>query len=250
VFTSGAFSVKTKALNLVKAIVMIRQSPARIYTAKQRGTLEDATHRITATFNFEGYADESRKPFGALSVLNDETLGPQQSLTRKTDDATTVLIPLTGALSYSLGAKEQELVPGEAIVISPITKGNTITLKNPYADDLISYLYLVFRGVSTVNFGFNNINLDIRNILHPFIQQGICGYMGIFDGRKEALYTVKNPANGLFAFVINGAFEVNGRLMEERDALALWEAAEADIEALSKNAIIVLFEVPLNSFTA
>ncbi|TRW24611.1 hypothetical protein FMM05_08850 [Flavobacterium zepuense] len=229
---------------------MIRQSPAQMYTAKQRGHTEDSLHRLLATFNFGAYADDTRNPFGSLAVVNDETLAPHNSISRNVGDATTLLIPLVGSLYYSLGAKEQVLMPGEALIISPFEKGTVLELKNPYDGDLVNYLFIVFRGIRTVNFGINRINLDVRNRLHGFVQQSVFGYMGIFDGRREALYNVKDSANGLFAFVINGSFEVNGRLLEERDALALWDTNEADIEALSENAIILLFEVPITRFTA
>jgi len=230
---------------------MIHQSPAHIYTAKQRGHIETDRHRLIATLNFGAYADATRKPFGALTVVNDETLAPLMPITRRLDDTTAMLvIPLVGALHYSLGAKEQELVPGEAVVLLPYSKGTTVTFSNPYEADLINFLYINLKSNGSKGFGVSHINLDIRNTLHPFTQLGICGYMGIFDGRNEVLYPVNNTANGLFAFVVNGAFEVNGRLLEERDALALWETDAADIEALSDNAIILLLEVPLNTFTA
>lgn len=136
------------------------------------------------------------------------------------------------------------------VIIAPRAQAALVQIKNPYEGDLINYLYIVLKGVSTVNFGLSQADLEIRNTLHPFIQHGIFGCMGIFDGRKETLHKIKDSNNGVFVFVINGAFEVNGRLLEERDALALWETEEADIEALSENAIILLFEVPLNGFTA
>jgi hypothetical protein len=43
---------------------------------------------------------------------------------------------------------------------------------------------------------------------------------------------------------------VQGRLLENRDALSLWDTEEIDMEALSNDAVILLIEVPPAAFTA
>jgi quercetin 2,3-dioxygenase len=41
--------------------------------------------------------------------------------------------------------------------------------------------------------------------------------IGKFKGREEAVYTLADASNRLFLFVIEGAFEMHGRLMHPRD---------------------------------
>ena len=50
---------------------------------------------------------------------------------------------------------------------------------------------------------------------------------------------------GAVKTVIEGAFEVHGRLLHARDGLALWDTSIAEIEALSNDAIILLVELSL-----
>ena len=69
--------------------------------------------------------------------------------------------------------------------------------------------------------------------------------IGKFSGRGETIYKLPNRNSGLFAFVIEGAFEVEGRLLHARDGLTLWETEEAEMEALSNDAIVLLIELPL-----
>lgn len=45
--------------------------------------------------------------------------------------------------------------------------------------------------------------------------------------------------------MIEGVFEVQGTLLHARDGLAIWEAEEVEMEALSNDAIIFLIELPL-----
>ena len=50
--------------------------------------------------------------------------------------------------------------------------------------------------------------------------------------------------NGFFAFVIEGAFELEGRLLHARDGLALWNLEKIEWEALSGGAILLVLQVP------
>lgn len=70
------------------------------------------------------------------------------------------------------------------------------------------------------------------------------GLIGKFAGREEATYQILNPS-GLFAFVIAGEFEVQYRLLQAGDGLALWGLQQVELEALSNDAIILLVEVPV-----
>ena len=69
--------------------------------------------------------------------------------------------------------------------------------------------------------------------------------IGKYAGREESLYELSKGGNGLFVFVIQGAFEVQYRLLHPRDGLALWEADAIELEALSNDAIIFVVEIPL-----
>lgn len=222
---------------------MIQQSPAQIYKAQQRGHFENEAQRWYATLNFETYTGQSREPFGTLKTINDETLGPGQHIMRSDDNATLLLIPLVGAVAYSLNQEVQYAETNEAVWL-PFN--GTITISNPYESELINFIYIVFSNNFISEAATVGINLSERNVLSPFSLPGtLKAKMGLFDGRGEAIFKLSNKADGVFIYIISGAFEVQGRLLEERDALALWNLEEADIEALSENAVIMLFEIPL-----
>lgn len=70
--------------------------------------------------------------------------------------------------------------------------------------------------------------------------------IGKFSGRSETVYHRKHPGNALFVFVIDGVFEVDGRLLHARDGLALWDTDEAEIEALSNDALLLVVENAFN----
>ncbi|MEO5593159.1 MAG: hypothetical protein ABIR15_06605 [Chitinophagaceae bacterium] len=61
---------------------------------------------------------------------------------------------------------------------------------------------------------------------------------------KKQIICQKNKNAGLFAFVIKGAFEMEGRLPHARDGWALWDTGAAEMKALSNDAIILVIELP------
>ena len=65
------------------------------------------------------------------------------------------------------------------------------------------------------------------------------------NGRQDDIYYRKNTANGVFVYAIQGALEVQYRLMHEGDGLALWDVDEVEFEALSNDAILLIVEVAL-----
>ena len=66
------------------------------------------------------------------------------------------------------------------------------------------------------------------------------------NGRSEVVYKPSALNNCFFAFVIQGAFEMEGILLHARDGVAFWNYEQAEIEALSNDAIILLLEMRLD----
>lgn len=224
---------------------MINNTPARIYKAAQRGLFENNTQRWEATFSFEQYQDTDRLPFGTLKVVNDETLAPGKSITRHNNTGTVLLIPLVGALEYTRNGKMDYTETNEA---TWLPAQGEIMLRNPYENELINFLYILFEDRIVSEPTTISINLEERSKLTPFSLPGaVKAKMGLFNGRAEAIYKLSATNNGLFIFIISGAFEVQGRLLEARDGLALWQLEEADMEALSENALVLILEVPMGS---
>jgi len=237
---------------------MIKQNPIQIFKADQRNHAENEHHKLHSTFN--EISNFSRSPFGKLSILNDETLAPDRAVERILAPGTIVMvIPLTGAVECSFtGNSTQIIAPGEAFTHHN-QYGGIITIKNPYDENLINYLYITFSNTilsdvfQSKDFLIAKADLSVRNQFHKLyetFQNGLSTQIGIFNGQTETLYSPANNTNGIFAFVVSGTFEVQGRILEDRDGLALWNTPQVGLEALSDNAIMLLIETPFRGFTA
>ncbi|MBD2704184.1 pirin [Spirosoma sp. BT702] len=239
---------------------MDRQTQAQIYLADQRGQSQVDFFNSFHSFNFGQYVAESREPFGALQVLNDDQLKPGRSIGLTVEQNTEVIIlPLVGGLEYKSDVGNGFLETGQVQVFS-LTGGMSYQISNPYDTEVINYI-VIWQSNASPDFqpGLQTINFDLQqeNQLLPLFDVNanqrtsplsFHGYIGRYVGRAEDIYHLERASDGTFIFVLSGAFEVQNRLLHERDGLALSNIKDQTIdwEALSNNALLLLLEVPLD----
>jgi redox-sensitive bicupin YhaK (pirin superfamily) len=249
---------------------MNAQTDAQIYLADQRGCSQTNLLRSYHTFNFGRYVAEGREPFGALHLLNEDTLRAGAALNLRVEDATDViLLPLEGGLEYQIResiatssvstsgstivtptreapirATPDFLEPGQVGILS-LPAGTTYSITNPYETETITFLQFWLRrteaiGGSTVT--HNRFLLLTKNMLLPLFGSAGAGsdtiltsrgFIGQYDGRGEGTFTVPAAGRNVFVVVLRGVFEVANRLLHEKDGLSLrYESAEThnDVE--------------------
>lgn len=236
---------------------MIQQSKAKIFLSQERGVQQTPESRQYCIFNTDSFYNEYREAMSNLYLFNDTALAGN-ALVKKTikENSCIVVIPVVGTIiSIDMPGTESYIHAGQMQFIY-VPAGNKIEFQNPYADELVSFLLIGIKitekdiYASSKTFSFNvdkekNKLCEIRNTLAATTEEQFIA-IGKFNGREEAIYKMKQRQNSLFVFVLEGVFEVQGRLLHEKDALALWEVNEAELEALSNNAIILLMEVKGN----
>ena len=81
---------------------MVPQSNGKIFLTEERGIVEKGWFRSYNTFNFGSYRNEHKQPFGALAVLNEDTLAGGKSMAvHVAQDADIILIPTVGDIEFS-----------------------------------------------------------------------------------------------------------------------------------------------------
>ncbi|HEY4149412.1 MAG TPA: hypothetical protein VGM41_10800 [Chitinophagaceae bacterium] len=239
---------------------MVTQSKGKIFLAEERGLCELDWFRTYNTFNFGQYYNEYKVPFGPLYVLNEDTLGGGKSMVMTMeDDSDIILLPVVGALDVSDGMGHTDSVEAGQALLLDMPKGASVDIRNPYETSLVKYLQLWMkknpgkRGralprVLSFDLGGNPDRLiDLFSPTGSDTPDYTCA-IGKFRGREETVYKIKGQGHGLFVFVIEGVFEVQYRLLHAGDGLALWDIQEAELEALSNDAIILLLELPLSLY--
>ncbi len=226
---------------------MLTDVQGQLYLAGQRGIAQTDGFRSFHTFNFGPYQAAGRTPFGPLCMVNDETLAACHQLTMQVDEPMFVLIlPLVGGVEVSSPVADTSYaVAGEALMLS-LSAQSSYSVTNPYDTELINYLHIWLNACPAKPFspGVSVMAFDLArtNQLFSVGGTGMRVFVGQYAGREEDSIRVTDPGKGLFAFVVEGAFEVQNRLLHARDSIALWNVASVEFEALSNNALILFID--------
>jgi hypothetical protein len=235
---------------------MLIQTEAQIYLANKRGKTRTQGFSSFHTFNFGSYYADERTPFGRLAAFNDETLAPEEMIEIAMVKPTEViLVPIVGGIELMDRTGESVYIScGEtfSFLAFPESKFKII---NPYDKETVNYLQIHFWpqfGDSEFiidhldELPLRQFSLETKNELVKAFETAdgeVVGFIGQFEGREEGTLNLQNPEKGVFGYVIQGAFEVQNRLLEKGDALSLKNVHEVEFEALSNGAIILLVEV-------
>jgi len=236
---------------------MISTSQAKIYLAQKRGYSQNEWYRAYHTLNYENYQEDSRKPFGSLITLNDCTLKSLHTKKFKAhQDIMVMLLPVIGGLYYRAPTKNEGFLQVEESYIFFIQKNKSYEVSNPYENELVNFLVIEMVSASYPVIGKTSFKIDRNknNLCKLFTadkeligtKSNLTICIGKFDGRVENIFEARHPSSNIFAFVIEGSFEVHNRLLEWRDGLAIWNTKTVEFEALSNDAIIFIFEMGIN----
>jgi redox-sensitive bicupin YhaK (pirin superfamily) len=230
---------------------MLQQTPGKIFLADERGLAESSLFRRYSTFSFGAFAHAHKGPFGRLYGLNEETLASQHALDFTVAEASHVLIiPLTGAVTLRCADTPTTTVGVEEALVLTLPAGSVLHIQNPFETELVSFLHLWILADAPVSaVASRRAQFSFKTSPNQLLPLALGSALplrvsiGRFAGRHEAVYQLNNPESGIFVFVLAGAFEVEGRLMHEKDGLALWNLAEFELEALSNDAVVLVLEL-------
>jgi len=234
---------------------MIQQSKGKIFLADQRGLNETASFRSMNTFNFGKYFNEHKQAFGDMYVLNDDTLAGGYAVKMLIEeDSFIILVPVAGAIEYKDNHGNKNIIAAGQVQAVWLYRGCVMEINNPFSDQPVNFLQLWFRANKPIQprflqlITYNDVNENLNSLVKALpidLDTNTLPFelaIGKFSGRGETVYHPASQNNRIFVFVIEGAFEVEGRLLHAGDGLALWEAKEAEMEALSNDAIILVIE--------
>lgn len=223
---------------------MIKQHPAQIHLASVRNQRQTQGYSCWSTFNFDN-KKETKKIFGSLFLFNYQVIAPKHTTTITTQsNSLNYILPLYGGINFK--KQNSELIATEQIAQIVSRKEDSFEISNPFENN-VSYLQI---GFETPALGIENdlVQFDFRtnNKLIPLFENPVANaFIAQFDGRKETYYQLKSKRNGIFVYIIKGAFEFENILLEAGDALSLKEIEVVEWESLSKNAMLLLIEIPL-----
>lgn len=241
---------------------MYRKMKTIYYKASERGHANHGWLDAWHSFSFSGFHDPSKVHFGALRVLNDDMIiGGRGFGMHPHDNMEIVTIPLSGDLEHadSMG-NVGSISRGEVQVMSAGT-GIYHSERNQNIDRALRLLQIwVFPKLRDIEPRYDQRAFPVEERKNQF--QALVSPIGSNDGGmgmnqdawfsltnldqdKEITYTPKLSTNGVYAFVIEGDAEINGQILNRRDALGISETNELIIKA-NTDSEILLIDVPMS----
>ena len=213
------------------------------------------------TFSFANYYNPDRMHFGALRVLNDDRVDPGMGFgTHPHDNMEIISIPLEGDLEHKDSMDNVAVIRHGDIQVMSAGTGVFHSEYNKNKDQLTRFLQIwLFPNKKNVTPRYDQLSLNIadrhnrlQQILSPsaddegvWIHQDAWFHMGKFDQGVSSAYQVKKAGNGVYAFVIDGDFTIEGQTLNRRDGLGIWDTEGITLTAQSPDAEILLIEVPM-----
>lgn len=222
---------------------MIQQKSAQIYLASAREHYQNCW----STFNFGNYQKEAKNNFGSLFQLDYQVLTPNQKTTLTTQsNGLNYILPLFGGVFFKERQQNEKPILTESVQQIVSNKETAFEISNPLNSN-VSYLQIGFKThTTTLESTLLKFDFTEKNKLIPLFENQIATtFIGHFDGRKEGCHELKKEQNGIFVYIIQGAFEFENRLLETGDALSIKNIEAVEWEALSENAMLLLIEIPL-----
>lgn len=207
------------------------------------------------TFSFANYYNPKRIHFGALRVLNDDTVAPGKGFgMHPHKNMEVVSIPLQGYLRHGDSVKNESTITAGDIQVMSTGSGIYHSEYNASLTEDLKFLQIwIIPNQEETPPEYHDY--DIRpllkhNELTLFISpdgdtpahllQDAWFSMGTLDRGHKVIYRMHKAHTGVYIFVIEGEINVAGENLSRRDGIGIWEIESVTIEAIAEAQILAI----------
>lgn len=233
-----------------------------LHIAQERGLVSFGWLDAKYSFSFGNYFNPDKMNFGALRVLNDDTIAPAMGFGKHPHKNMEIItIVQSGALKHedSMGNKGiieagdiQVMSAGSGIEHSEVNAStqNSLTLfqlwiHSQRQDVTPRYEQKKIAPLLTDN-TFTTIVKPKQEALKDdiWIHQQAYISIGNFSNETQTNYSMLQSQNGVYIMVIEGSIVVADQTLQHRDAIGLWNTQSVNI-SITKNSKVLIVEVPM-----
>jgi redox-sensitive bicupin YhaK (pirin superfamily) len=233
-----------------------------LHIAQERGLVSFGWLDAKYSFSFGNYFNPDKMNFGALRVLNDDTIAPAMGFGKHPHKNMEIItIVQSGALKHedSMGNKGiieagdiQVMSAGSGIEHSEVNASsqNSLTLfqlwiHSQRQDVTPRYEQKKIAPLLTDN-AFTTIVKPKQEALKDdiWIHQQAYISIGNFSNETQTNYSMQQNQNGVYIMVIEGSIAVADQTLQHRDAIGLWNTNSVDM-TITKNSKVLVVEVPM-----
>ncbi|WP_184548003.1 pirin family protein [Mucilaginibacter sp. FT3.2] len=230
------------------------------HKAETRGHASHGWLNSHHSFSFGTYYNAERMNFGALRVLNDDTVDAGMGFGKHPHDNMEIIsIPLEGDLEHKDSMNNTAVIKNGDIQAMSAGTGIYHSEYNQDKDKRVKFLQIwLYPNQRNVEPRYDQITLNLadrhnklQQVLSPnpddagvWIHQDAWFNLGKFDKGTTVDYSIHKAGNGVYAFVLSGQVQINGQTLNTRDALGIWDTEGFTITATS-DAEFLLMDVPM-----
>lgn len=259
-FLLGSLSLSTLALPISAKVFNNKKGDSMIiHPSDSRGVANHGWLNSKHTFSFADYYNPERMGFGALRVINDDSVDAGAGFGRHPHrDMEIISIPLEGALSHQDSEGNSSIIRKGEVQIMSAGTGIFHSEMNASTDEAVKFLQIwvlpkklgikpryeqkAFEHEGRKNKIATVVSPDGRNGSISINQDAFFSLVDI-DAGKNVTYDRQMSGNGVYIFILSGEVEVEGKTFKARDGVALKQFENVKLQA-SKNAEVLLMEVP------
>lgn len=231
-----------------------------IHKADSRGHANHGWLDTHHSFSFASWYNPERMNFGLLRVLNDDFVAPGRGFgAHPHDNMEIVSIPLEGSLEHQDNMGNKTVIKSNDVQIMSAGTGVVHAEYNHSKDDPVKFLQIwVFPKEKNIKPRYDQKTFkpedrenQLQTVVSPndenaiWINQDAFFSLGKFEAGKTVEYDMQNKGNGAYIFVLNGAIEVDGEALHQRDAAGVWDTQKVQIQA-TEDADFLIIDVPMN----
>jgi redox-sensitive bicupin YhaK (pirin superfamily) len=236
---------------------------AKLYRAKDRGTANYGWLKANYSFSFSNYYNPEKVNFGALRVLNDDTIDAGMGFgTHPHDNMEIITIPLQGSLKHrdSMSNKWIPIETGEVQVMSAGTGVQHSEMNNSPVDEINLFQIWIMPNEQEVEPRYDQKKFEaserknkLQVLVSPFSNK-IEGSLIIHQNAQISRidlsentnfnYKINSEYQGVYMMVIEGEVKIDNETLIKRDAIGIEQTNNFEIKAIKKTQLLFI-EVPM-----
>lgn len=230
--------------------------------ADSRGHADHGWLESYHSFSFANYYNPKRMQFGTLRVLNDDRVAPGMGFgTHPHRNMEIISIPLKGDLEHKDSMGNTTVIREGDVQVMSAGTGVNHSEYNKNKDREVAFLQIwITPNKANVTPRYDQVSLNPdelkggwHTILGPegktdglWIYQDTWFHLGDFKSGNSVSYQIREPGNGLYIFVLEGAVATSGETLNRRDALGIWDIEDLEFH-IDKDSRVLLMEVPMSN---
>jgi redox-sensitive bicupin YhaK (pirin superfamily) len=230
------------------------------FPANERGKKNIGWLQSNFTFSFSSYYNPQRNGFGLLKVFNDDYVTPGGGFgLHPHTNMEIISILLQGKMNHKDSMGYSDVVQKDWVQIMSAGSGLRHEEYNVGEDDVNFLQIWIEPKIQNItpryqrrSFPEEKRKNKLQTVVsseegqeHCWINQNAKLSLGYFDAGEKITYTL-NPLNkAVFIFNINGKIIVENTIINERDAIGIWETDKVELICNTESRFIII-EAPIN----